>query len=172
MTHQYRSAFLAVVLVILAGCSRGQFGGYAQQIEPITDTEMVRMLQHFDGTDAGDLYTLSMSVPESWVGQFETRTEGNKIVFNYLRESGSRAPIFTIEALSEAQYWKQIGSYPETHINLSNLDSTYFVYSVPKDAFYSGLTTDQFDAFAEQVRQAVTTFRVEAVDDPALMRRN
>lgn len=165
MVHRF---FLlgSLLVLVLAGCASGTFGSYGSEIQPVTGTTVVRTIQYLDENgDEGPAYNVSIEVPEPWVGEFETRSEGNSLFFDLVREE-RRAPIFFIEALSESQYWEQIGSYPGQYTNLKATPDTYFIYHLPIDAYYSGLSEEEFEPLLTLVPEVLRTFSVELVDRP------
>jgi len=129
---------LSGMLMLLAGCGRA-FGSFEPVAEPVDDATVVRPIQYLEGLEDGPLYEVAITLPEEWVGRFVTRNNGNVIHFDYVTESERQAPIFSIEALSEAQFWEQIGSYPGQQTNIVNTPDTYFIYHLPIDSWYSGL---------------------------------
>ncbi len=159
-TLHRRTLLLAALLMLFsAGCA----ASYIQETLPIDDTTITRSLQYFQngGTDEGPLYDLTLNVPADWIGNFETKTNANRITFEYVASENNRIPVFYIDALSDVQYWEQIGSYPGVYVNLTNKLDTYFVYSYPLDKSISGLTEEEFAALVEQVPDVVSTFSAE-----------
>lgn len=145
-----------VMLLALAGCA-GAVSVPAPTNEAIGSTDVQRTLQYIVGRETGPAYDLSMTVPSDWVGNFQTRTAGNVIYFEYI-DGDRAAPIFSIEALEREQYWKASGSYPASQTNLANKFDTYFVYHLPIDPHYSGLSAEQYATLAQQVQAVVATF--------------
>jgi len=162
MSRFYRIFLFGVALLALAGCSQYTFGSGQSDVETIEDTTVTRTLQYFDNNDEGPRYNVSLDLPEEWVGQFETRNEGNSLAFRYLVDEDDEqgSPLFYVEALSNAQYWEQIGSYPGQYFNIANTADTYFIYYLPVDAYYSGLNQDEFDALAAIVPDIVESVEV------------
>jgi hypothetical protein len=157
MATKYRFVFLGlIVLLTMVGCSGGI--GRAVTVEPVDAVTLVRELQFTDGQEEGPMYLVSVTVPDSWIGRFETSIQGNRIAFEFQVDEERRASIFYIDALSRSQYWEQIGSYPGPYQNIVFTSDTYFIYSVPIYAYYSGLPDDEFQAFADAVPQIVSTF--------------
>lgn len=143
-----------LTLLALTGCSAAV---QRATNEEIGSTEIERTLQYVAGQDVGPAYTVTLSVPSDWVGNFRTRTTGSQIHFDYV--AGNRvAPIFSIEALSRNQYWETSGSYPAYYTNLANKFETLFAYHLPIDPYYSGLPADEYAAIAAQVADIVATF--------------
>lgn len=159
MFKSVRLLVLIVGLVILAGCSQYSTGGNPE-FQDVDDTVVVRSLQYLDDNTAGPEYLVSFEVPEEWVGTFETRTRGNSLVFQYVEDEDDTtgSPVFYIDALSNAQYWEQIGSYPGQYTNIKNTADTYFVYHAPRDAYYSGLDEEEFAALYATIPDVVRTF--------------
>lgn len=156
---RFRYVLIAVALLLLVGCRSQAFGNYGVQTAPVDAAAVVQPLRFADQESVGSSYNVSVTVPESWVGQFEVRNTGNSLAFVYVGDSNRRAPIFYIEALSHDQYWEQIGSYPTLYTNIGILNNnTYFIYYVPPDAYYSGLPKEVFEAFAAEVPAVVASF--------------
>jgi hypothetical protein len=164
MAIQYRIILLGLVLLALVGCRSRAFGNDGLVIEPVTENEVVRSIRYFDEEDTGPEYTISVSLPDSWVGQVETRNEGNSIAFEYLTENRGRVPVFYIEALSNDQYWEQIGSYPGSYTNIGVTYDTYFITYSPSDSYFSGLSDEDFTALTDEVPLIIATFRAERVE--------
>lgn len=160
-TLHRRTALLAVALLALfaAGCASSSI----QETLLIEDTTITRAVQYFEnaGTTEGPIYEITVDVPADWIGDFRTKTNANRITFEYIVSETNHIPIFYIEALSDVQYWEQIGSYPGVHVNLSNELDTYFVYSLPLNRSISGLTEEEYDALIAQVPEVVATFDAE-----------
>ncbi len=154
---------IALIALTLVGCSSRAFGGFPLDVQTVDTSDLVRTIQYLDDENIGPLYTLSLTVPEEWVGVFETTNVGNSIVFEYIiepeEEDGfeTRSPIFYIDALSNSQYWEQIGSYPGQYKNIINTGDTYMIYHLPIDAYYSGLTEEEFEAFAAIVPDIIAS---------------
>lgn len=144
---------------LLAGCAQ-TVGSFGSEITAVSDTVVPRSLQYIDGLDAGPQYSFTITVPEGWTERYVTRDTGNILYFEYETETGRRAPIFRIEALSRPQFWQQQGSYPGQHGTLQSTRDTYFLYYVPIDAVYSGLPAEEFEALAAEVPDVMTTFEV------------
>lgn len=151
---------LAVMVIGLAGCG-GSFLG--NETAPIDSETVTAQLQFADGAEVGPLYNVEVMVPADWVGQFETRNVGNKLYFEYATESGG-AEIFFIEALSVDQYWKQSGAHPGSYVNIVNRGDTFFIYHLPIDAYYSGLSEEEFLGFSEAVPGIVDSFSARAAN--------
>jgi hypothetical protein len=170
MAARYRMFIVGVVVVLLAACT-GVRDIRETEVTPIEDTTLVREMAFRDtgiGPDTSDggygpTYLVSFSVPQAWLGVVEVRNEVNTLVFEVVIDEFTRAPIFTVEALSEAQYWEQIGSYPGQYDNLKNSADTYFIYNLPIDAYYSGLPEEEFEEFASAVPGIVRSFSFDEV---------
>lgn len=150
------------MLMLVTGCGRS-FSSVEPTLELVEDPTVVRPLQYQEGLEEGKLYAVEITLPEEWVGQFVTRNTGNVVHFDYVTESDYRAPIFSIEALSRAQFWEQQGSYPGQQTNILSTPDTYFVYHLPIDAWYSGLPEAEFEALAEIVPSLIATVDVMPV---------
>lgn len=176
MTKHLRWVVIGMLLLALVGCRQHSFGGFGNESIRLDDTVLTRSLQYLDNDEEGPMYTLSFTVPEAWVGEFVTINTGNQISFEYIVQEENedenlrelRAPIFTVDALSNAQYWEQIGSYPGIYKNILNTADTYFIYQLPIDSFYSGLSDEDFEAFAEQVPGVIASFGAEREGQGAL----
>lgn len=162
MATQLRLVLFSMALLVLAGCS-GSFGGYTTTTEAVTEESVVRSLQFIDEGKLGPVYSVSFSVPSEWVGNIETRNNGNTIYIDYLPAPGQRAPLFFVEALSQAQFWEQIGSYPGIYKDIVSTRDTHFIYFAPRDAYYSGLSEDLFQILSAQVPQVIASFQAQAV---------
>lgn len=158
MTTQYRFVLLSVLLLVLVGCSSGAFGSFQLEVESVDDIEVVRSLSYFEAGEIGPSYNLSMTVPDSWAGQFETVKDGNSLSFTYVGENNQRSPILTIEALSSTQYWQQIGSYPGDYTNLVFTSDTYFVYTQARGSFYAGVSDEVYEELVAEVPTIVESF--------------
>lgn len=155
--------FIFIIIALLAaGCTQYTFGGDDNKVEAIDDTVITRELRYLDNNTRGPVYEVVLEVPEEWVGSFETRTRGNSLVFNYFTDDDDEtgSPIFFIDALSNAQYWEQIGSFPTQYKNIANTADTYFIYNLPLDDFYSGLPEDEFDDLADAVPAIIESIQV------------
>lgn len=153
---------LVVFLLALTGCVGVFLGNDLQAIDsPLVTASM----QYLEGPEVGAPYNVSVTVPDEWVGEFNVRNIGNVLYFEYTGE-GSRgvSEVFSIEALSMAQYWEQSGSYPGSYANLVNLGDTYFVYYLPIDAYYSGLSEEKFTSLTEMVPGIVASFTAESAE--------
>ncbi len=150
---------LLLLLVVLVGCS-GAFG-IAIETNPVDDTSVQTMLQYRDGRNTGPEYAVNLTVPDAWVGEFEAKTEGNKLVFERIKEIGADTVTLTIEALSQSQYWKQVGSYPGDFTNILFTADTYFIYHVPPFASYLDLSGEEYTAFRAEIADIVQTLTVE-----------
>jgi len=152
---------LITVFLLLTGCV-GSFG--ADQVAAVDSSVVSTAMHYVDGSTKGPVYNVSLAVPDAWVGQFTTRNVGNTVTFSYTPSEGESKLIFTIEALSPTQYWQASGSYPASQTNIVNLSDTYFVYHLPIDTFYSGLSQEQFLTFAEAVPDIVASFSAVAAE--------
>jgi hypothetical protein len=152
---------LLSVLLTACGGGGGTVGGFKPQTETITTPTITREMRYFDQGQLGTSYTLALTVPDSWVNNFSTTSNGSVITFNFVDTNGRNAPIFTLHALSESQYWKQNGNEPTKYKNIKATADTYFIYYVPIDAFFSGLSKAEYDAFKAQVPDVMTTLVVE-----------
>lgn len=153
-------ALLALAVVALAGCGGSFLMNETLSVD--SDTVVVQ-LQYMDGAEVGPLYDVEVVVPSDWVGEFETRNVGNKLYFDYVTDFGG-AEVFYIEALSESQYWEQNGAHPGSFTNIVNRGDTYFIYHLPIDAYYSGLSEDDFLSFSEAVPGIVESFSARAAN--------
>jgi len=178
MLTRYRliSLILAATLLALVGCSGSAIAG-PKEVSVIEETTLVRQLQYVDGQTEGPMYNLSVTVPEEWVGQFETNIRGNRMTFEFIVEHDDdedveadleneedtriRASVFFVEALSSGQYWEQVGSYPGDYYNLKFTADTYFIYHLPIDSYYSGLSDEEYAAFAAEIPGIAQSFIVE-----------
>ena len=84
--------------------------------------------------------------------------------FDYITDSGETAEIFYVEALSTSQYWQQNGAHPGSYTNIVNRGNTYFIYYLPIDVYYSGLSATEFATFAEAVPGIVASFSASVVN--------
>ena len=158
MSFESKFALLAVLLLILTSCA----GAFTRNdVEAVTDSIVLTSLQYVEGPEVGPPYSIALTVPDEWVGEFETRNIGNVVHFDYVG-ADSRAEIFTIEALSEDQYWRQAGSYPGSYVNIVNRGDTYFIYYLPIDAYYSGLPEAEYEGFAAAVPDVIASFEATA----------
>lgn len=167
MSVPYRVLIVMFSLLLLTGCSEYSFGGNKSETSAINERTETRTIQYLDNSDEGPLYELTFTVPERWVDRFETLNRGNSILFRYFEneddETGS--PFFYIEALSNAQYWEQIGSYPQQYVNINNTADTYFIHDVPTFAHYSGIPEDEFDSYIAEMYDVARSVTIERVED-------
>jgi hypothetical protein len=163
MSMKARFVFVTLIMTVLllTGCA-GAFGG--SEVTPVDSQTVTAPLQYLDRVQRGPLYNVSVDVPAEWVGEFEMLNTGNVLQFRYVGEAKKAGPLFYIEALSAKQYWKASGSYPASQVNIVNRGDTYFVYHLPIDAFYSGLSPDAFEALAAAVPQVVASFTAESAE--------
>ncbi|NJL94525.1 MAG: hypothetical protein HC915_12785 [Anaerolineae bacterium] len=163
---------LSVALLALAGCTEHTFGGDRSEVSPIADQTVVQAIRYLDDNTEGPSYQITVTVPEAWAAQFEVENRGNAIVFRYLRgpeETRVAAPFLFIDALSNEQYWEQIGSYPGQFTNISNTADTYFVYHHPIDEFYLRISEDDFEALVDAVPEVIRSVEIVRQDRiPAL----
>lgn len=153
---------LFVVLVaalVLTGCAGG-FGG--NEVTAVTAASVSATLQYVDGGKQGPAYNMTVTVPDDWVGVFDVQNTGNTLMFHYTKDVAEPALVFSIEALSPTQYWKASGSYPASQTNIVNAGDTYFVYHLPIDTFYSGLSAEQLATLSAAVPGIVASFAAEA----------
>lgn len=155
--------FVLLLALVTAAC-----GGTRSVSEAVDNNVVVRTVQYTDGFSDGPEYAVSVVVPDAWVGQFDTRTSQNTIGFTYVRErqvgSGTirnQTPIFFIEALSESQYWEQIGSYPGIYTNVHYTADTYFVYYLAEGLLANNLGEATLNELLEAVPVVMTSFTVE-----------
>ncbi len=147
---------LVVSALALTGCA-GAISGNA--VAPVASSAITTSMNYVDGSNTGPVYNVSVTVPDAWVGQLETQNLGNVLQF---KTSDTGSLIFSIEALSATQYWQASGSYPAGHTNIVNLGDTYFVYHVPVDAYYSGLSAEDFQVLVAAVPEVIASFTAEA----------
>lgn len=164
MSFRVRFIILVVALFTVIGCS--EFSPEEPEVTRLEETSLVRTLQYNDRGD-GPRYDVSLMVPEEWVGDYDTLNRGNSLAFRRLEDADDESgrPVFYIEALSNAQYWEQIGSYPGQYVNIANTADTYFVYYFPIDPYYSGLTEAEFDDLKAQVPEIVRSINIERVEE-------
>lgn len=159
MKTHIRPILLGLALtLLLASCRGGAFGGFTKQTEPITQATISRTVRYYDQGQAGPSYTITVTVPEAWVNRSSTTSDGSLITFNFITPNGRAAPIFTLHTLSLGQFWEQNGSEPTRYQNIAATGETYFVYNVPVDAFYSGLSDADYDALADAVPGIIASF--------------
>jgi len=165
MTFKQRTTMLlfTVFALVLAGCS----SAFTMETTPVDSVLVTQSLRYFHngGSDIGPAYNFVVEVPEDWVGEFVTKTVNNRTTFEYRVSDSQSVPIFFVEALSDVQYWEQIGSYPGDYINIANEIDTYFVYSFPMNAGNSPITDEVFDGYAAQVPDVMATFTAELAED-------
>lgn len=157
--------FLFAAALMLMGCSSRAFGNLTLQVEPIDQQTITRTMQYAESSQVGPTYEVAFTVPAAWVGSFQTRNRGNSLAFEFVNERGRGFPIFTVDVLSNAQYWEQVGSFPGDYNSLLNTADTYFVYNLPIDAFYSGLPGDDYAEYAEAVPAIVASFTAQRIDE-------
>jgi hypothetical protein len=158
--RRFSLLFLSLAMLALVGCGSRSFGSLSVQTEPIETATITRTLQFIESNRLGPVYRISLTVPDEWVGRSQTRNRGNSLVFEFLNERGRSAPIFSLDALSNAQYWEQIGNLPGDYNSIINTADTYIVYHLPITAFYSGLPAAQFQALAEAVPGIIQSISV------------
>lgn len=162
MVMRYRFIVIFALAVMLAGCGTGTWGSLNQEVQAVEGTEVSVTLRYIDTNRVGPDYTLTLTLPEEWAGKFQTRNRRNTVIFEYIGERRAH-PIFTIDALSNAQYWNQIGSLPGQFTAFANTADTYLIYHVPIDAFHSGLPAAEFRALAAQVPDLIATHTLARV---------
>lgn len=151
-----------VLLLLLAGCGRS-FSSLEPVSAPVADTVVAGTLQYLVRLDEGPLYNFTMNVPAEWVGTVNVRNGGNVLYFDYIGDGGPAIPLFSIEALSEEQLWKQEGGYPAYRSSILNTVDTYFVYHLPIDAYYSGVTEERYAELVAGVPALMTSFTATLV---------
>lgn len=162
MAKQSRFIILMVlctfVLLVSTACG-GAFTNVDPVVSSVTEATVQHTIQYVDGFNEGPLYQFTLTLPEDWVGNIATRSEGNVVYFDAVESNGL---LFYIEALSEAQFWKQ-SSYPGEYTNIATTpDNTFFIYHLPIDAYYSGLPVETFEALSADVPAVISTFTVAA----------
>lgn len=161
MIAKQASLILSVVAVlVLAGCG----GGFPIVTEPVDSALVVRTMQYGDSIERGPEYSVAIEMPSEWTNQLVTRNSGNILKFNYITETELTVPFFAIEALSESQYWQQIGSYPGQVHTLRNTGETFFIASVPRDSFYSSLDDATYSGMVDSLTKALGTVSIERVN--------
>ena len=158
-----RVVLLVALLLVLTSCGRAY-----TVIDPavtLLDAAMATgQLQYLEDLREGPLYGYTFDVPADWVGSVVLRNEGNRLWFDYIVTEGTPAsPIFSIMALSRNQFWEQTGGYPGQYGDIVFTGDTYFIYQLPVDAHYSGLSDDAYASLSAQVPEVITTFQVEAL---------
>ncbi|MGJ3239658.1 MAG: hypothetical protein ACFE0Q_13190 [Anaerolineae bacterium] len=151
--------YLATLLV-LSGCAGGAFGGIGSVTEAVDNQVVVREVQSFERGTSGRPYEISLTVPEEWVGSFDTVNNGSVVTFRRTDANGYSAPVFYIHVLNFEQYWMQNGSYPGDYRQLASVGDTYFVYNAPVESYYSGLGEEEYQEFLATVDEVLTTFSV------------
>lgn len=156
MSSKTQTIALFIVLFVLAGCV--QQNSFARpDVSPVQGGAISSSLQFYEGLEAGPSYDVSLDLPASWQGDFQTRNTGNALYVEHLGTGQGKA-LFWIEALSPQQYWQSSGGYPNSHTNIVNKGDTYFVYHMPIDSYYTGLSEDEFATFSAVVPDIVSTF--------------
>ncbi len=158
-----RLVIISIITALLIGVT-GCAGIGVNEVATVESETVEVQMQYVDGSQVGPLYDVSVTVPPDWVGNFETRNEGNALYFDYIGESERPAQVFFIEALSTGQYWDQSGSHPGSYVNIVNEGDTYFTYHLPVDFYYSGLSAEEFTVLAEAVPQVVASFTSEEAE--------
>lgn len=146
-----------VALFVLAACG----GGFPVVSEPVEGAAVARTMQYGQAVKQGPEYNVVLELPEEWAGQLVTHNSGNILKFDYINDSGRQTPLFALEALSEEQYWQQIGGYPGQVRTLRNLGETIFIASIPRDTFYSGVDEETYAGMVESITEALTTISIE-----------
>lgn len=166
MEKQHRFVILSLVLALMvAGCAGGAFGSFRPDESLVEDTNFTQTMQWFRNGTLGPMYEIALELPEEWVENFTVTTTPSRVEFNFINERGDESPIFTIEALNDEQYWSQNGSYPQEYVNVKNTRDTFFIYNVPRIAFYSGLSQEEFESLAMLVPDIMTTFSATLSED-------
>lgn len=163
MSNKLRVVLVTVSLVMLllvTGCAGGFLG---LDVAEVDDTAVTVPMQYLQGPEEGPMYNVSLNVPSDWVGSFRIRNVGNVAYFEYTGDTAQPALVFTIDALSNEQYWAQSGSYPGSYQNIINQDDTYFIYHLPIDTYYSGLSESQLATLSAEVPAVIESFEVELV---------
>lgn len=153
---------LSMLLLLVAGCGRS-FTAVEPVVAVATEATVVSTLQYLDSLKAGPLYQVTVTLPDSLVGKIATRNTGNIVYFDYVE---GNAPLFSLQALSRNQFWKQ-GAYPGEFTNVANTKDTFFVHYQPIDVYYSGLPQDTFTALSAEVAGILSTVNVVAAPAPA-----
>lgn len=160
-----RFTLIFVIAALFTALTTGCAGiNVANPVASVDAQTVTAQMQYVDGSEVGPLYNMSVTVPAEWVGTFETRSEGNTLYFDFVTESGTPAQIFFIEALSPSQYWNQAGAHPGSYVNIVNRGDTFFIYYLPIDSYYSGLSKEQFTPFAEAVPGIIASFDASATN--------
>jgi hypothetical protein len=150
-----RILLVGIVGLLLFACSSTLS---KNEREAINSTELNTTLQFFDRFDDGPVYDVSMTLPADWVGEYELRNQGNAIYFDRVDQFNQQTQVLSIEALSADQYWKMSGSYPNSHTNIVNKGDTYFVYYLPIDSYYTGMSEEEMAAFSASVPALIDSF--------------
>lgn len=164
MNHKKTLALLIslVALFVLSACVPKAYR--TNETFPVDGTTVTFQLAYDDGLTVGTPYEVTMTVPQSWVGNFTVRNLGNTAYFEYAATGGS-SQVFSITALSPNQYWKQTGSYPGSFTTVRNMrGETYIVYYQPIDTYYSGVSAEQLATFTAEIQAAIATVQVEATN--------
>jgi hypothetical protein len=156
----------ALLSLVLGGCAGGAFGGFPSETLDVDSTTIVREMQYYGrGAEFGTPYEITLTVPESWVGNFITVQTPTTLTFTFVDDLGRRSEIFSIYALSLDQFWQQNGSYPGVFTSIGNsTDGTYFAYHANPFAFYSGLDESRYQAFTAEVPGIVATLEWMPLD--------
>ncbi|NDJ51892.1 MAG: hypothetical protein GYB68_02265 [Chloroflexi bacterium] len=169
LANLFRLTLLSAFLLVLVGCMPDPQPTVEDFERTINSTDVTASLQYVQVRERGPIYEIAMTVPDDWVGSFEIEGTGNQLLFNYLVDGDIPALIFFVEALSEEQYWEQIGSYPGDYTNVVFTDDTYFVYRLPVDPVFATLDEELYAGFSEQVPTAMSSFSIERVDSMLMM---
>jgi hypothetical protein len=157
---RYSILFLSLAMLALVGCGSRSFGSLTSQTERVETTTITRTIQFVESGSVGPEYSVSLTVPSDWVGRFQTTNRGNRVVFEFINERGRTSPIFSLDALSNAQYWEQVGSLPGDYNSIINTADTYIVYHLPLTAFYSGLPPEQYQALSDAIPGIIQSVNV------------
>lgn len=153
-----RTLLVAVVALLLIGCSATLSKNESSTID---SSDFSTTLQFFDRFENGPVYDVSMTLPEEWVGEYLLRNQGNAIFFDRIDQFNQQTQILSIEALSPGQYWEMSGSYPNSHTNIVNKGDTYFVYTMPIDSYYTGMSEEEMAEFAARLPTLLESFSAE-----------
>lgn len=149
---------LALAMVFLTGCAVSSSNNMREELS----TDYSTTLRYADQAERGPTYDVSLTLPSEWVDRFTVRNRGNAIVFDPVDQFNNQSQVLTIEALSMDQYWKMSGSYPNSHTNLINKGDTYFVYYVPIDPFYTGVSEEEMAEFMADIPAILETFEAKS----------
>ncbi|MGF1507656.1 MAG: hypothetical protein ACFB51_21390 [Anaerolineae bacterium] len=163
MVAQLRLLALSIILLLLAGCAQEEMTIIPDAVVGVNTQTITWPMQYFDNQEPGPIYDISLTVPEEWVDAFIIQASPNQLVFEYIVDEDITARIFYVEALSEEQYWAQIGSYPGLIRNIRHTGDTYFIYYVPIYSFYAGLPEEEYEVFTQEVPSIIRSFDARVV---------